>query len=327
MLFKCKDIDNFLNTKQKIAFCLIFLCFFAQNGWSQTSLQLEYIAKYRVLAIKESRAHGIPASITLAQGLLESGAGTSRLAREGNNHFGIKHSRTRGGDSIMIGTVCYRRYESPEQSYLDHSQFLLASRYKSLFELDITDYRGWARGLKRCGYATDPGYAEKLIAMVEMCHLQDLDKSDVQDDILAMAEPDESAKPDDKKGGKKKGRPLPDVMHNVHRKWGLHCVKVVAGDTWEQIAAEFNMKPSKLFDLNDVKEKKPSPPLPGTLVYLEKKNHAGPDGHETYTTREGDTWWTVSQAFGIRLGDLRRINDARDKDPEPQPGTPLRLHP
>lgn len=325
MLCKCKDTYNFLNFKRKIKFCAFFIVFFAFEANSQTASQLEYISKYRVLAIEHQRKYGIPASITLAQGLLESGAGTSRLAREGNNHFGVKCHTSFKGDSIYIGSVCYRRYSSVEQSFIDHSNFLRGQRYGELFEIDITDYKGWCHGLKRCGYATDPSYAPKLIAIIESCHLQELDRSDVQDDVLAAAMSQPGKDNGSAGASGKKRRPLPDVMHNVHRKWGLHCVKVVAGDTWESIAKEFNMKESKLLGFNDVKDKKPSPPLPGTMVYLEKKNHSSQQGYERYTVREGDTLWSIAQTFGIRLDDLMKINHLKSKDMAIEPGLTLQL--
>lgn len=320
MLCKCKDKDNFLNIKQKIIFCFIFSVFLAFFAQSQTSQQLEYVAKYRYLAIQHQRQYGIPASITLAQALLESASGGSKLAREGNNHFGVKCHRSFQGDSVYIGSTCYRRYTDVEQSYLDHSRFLQGQRYSELFQLDITDYRAWAHGIKRCGYATDPAYASKLIAMIEMCHLSELDHSAVQDEIIAAElakQPQNSA---NVAANGKKRRNLPDVMHNVHRKWGLHCVRVVAGDTWEGLAKEFNVKSSKLLGFNDVKGKNPEPPRPGMMVYLEKKNPEATEGHEVYTFKEGDTLWTVAQTFGIRLDDLMKLNNLKKGSGDPAPG-------
>ena len=128
----------------------------------------KYIKQYSSLAIQHQKKYRIPASITLAQGLLESGAGRSELVRKSNNHFGIKcHSDWRGGrvyhDDDLRGE-CFRKYKNPEQSYEDHARFLVdRPRYASLFKLKITDYKGWARGLQKCGYATDRAYANRLI--------------------------------------------------------------------------------------------------------------------------------------------------------------------
>ena len=132
----------------------------------------KYIKQYSSLAIQHQKKYRIPASITLAQGLLESGAGRSELARKSNNHFGIKcHSDWRGGrvyhDDDLRGE-CFRKYKNPEQSYEDHARFLVdRPRYASLFKLKITDYKGWARGLQKCGYATDRAYANRLIKLIE----------------------------------------------------------------------------------------------------------------------------------------------------------------
>ncbi len=140
--------------------------------------QEKYIEKYKALAIKEMKLHGIPASITLAQGMFESGYGESMLAVKANNHFGIKchgwkidviyHDDDKKGE-------CFRRYKTVEESYADHSKILLHKRYKALFELELTDYKGWAKGLKKAGYATSSTYADRLIGMIEKYNLQSLD--------------------------------------------------------------------------------------------------------------------------------------------------------
>lgn len=145
----------------------------------------EYIEKYREVAIEEMKRYHIPASITLAQGLLESGAGRSELARKSNNHFGIKCGSTWEGRTVRHNDdaprECFRAYRHARESYRDHSKFLsTGARYAFLFRLKITDYKGWARGLKKAGYATDPRYAQRLIDIIE---LYDLDKYDRKDGL------------------------------------------------------------------------------------------------------------------------------------------------
>jgi hypothetical protein len=142
----------------------------------------DYIARYKDIAITEMNKYGIPASIKLAQALLESGNGNSFLAREANNHFGIKcggvwrgPSVTRPDDNI---NDCFRVYDSPEQSFRDHSEFLLRPRYSALFKLEKNDYRGWAKGLKAAGYATNPRYPDLLIEMIERYHLDQYDRGE-----------------------------------------------------------------------------------------------------------------------------------------------------
>ena len=180
MISPCKIIDNFFSYKQKLPFCLIFLFFFTFKGYSQAirADYKAYIDQYRTTALQHQQVFGIPASITLAQGLLESRAGKSGLAANGNNHFGIKDFNWRGevmcyGDSTNMH--CYRKYGAPEDSFLDHARFLKSKRYGKLYELNVTDYKAWAQGLRDCGYAEDPAYPQKLIDIIEQYRLHELD--------------------------------------------------------------------------------------------------------------------------------------------------------
>ncbi|MDB5124471.1 MAG: LysM peptidoglycan-binding protein [Mucilaginibacter sp.] len=145
---------------------------------SQTSLQ--YIERFKIIAIQEMNLYGIPASITLAQGLFESGSGNGELARVANNHFGIKCSPDWKGKSYYKDddnkNDCFRVYDKPEDSFRDHSNFLKKKNYARLFELDKNDYRGWATGLKQAGYATNPRYADLLIGVIEKYHLDKYDQ-------------------------------------------------------------------------------------------------------------------------------------------------------
>jgi flagellum-specific peptidoglycan hydrolase FlgJ len=139
-----------------------------------------YIERFKIIAISEMNSSGIPASITLAQGILESGNGNSRLAKEANNHFGIKCSTEWKGETILQDDDnkddCFRVYKSAEESFKDHTEFLKRKRYALLFELDKNDYRGWANGLKTAGYATNPRYAELLISLIERYELNRFDR-------------------------------------------------------------------------------------------------------------------------------------------------------
>lgn len=137
-----------------------------------------YVEKYKKAAIANRKKYGIPAAITLGQGILESGGGTSFLAINGNNHFGIKVGSNWHGKSLCKPNenIPYRKYESVADCFADHAKFLQRSRYSDLYKLDITDYKGWARTLKKCGYATDPSYADKLIRVIETYELYKLDQ-------------------------------------------------------------------------------------------------------------------------------------------------------
>ena len=172
-----KIIDNFPINKRIYIFCLIFAIFYAFTASSQTTRQdyLEYIERYKPVALQFEQEYGVPASITLAQGILESYAGKSRMAKEANNHFGIKAYHWKGeiygkGDSLS-SNVGYRKYGAPEDSFLDHAKFLKGPRYSILYELEVTDYRSWAQGLRDCGYAEDINYPTKLINIIEQYEL------------------------------------------------------------------------------------------------------------------------------------------------------------
>jgi LysM repeat protein len=156
--------------------CLLALSLVAQN---RLKPYVDYIVKYTDIAVRQEKLHGVPASITLAQGILESGAGNSEMAKRSNNHFGIKCHNDWTGDTVVYfddgENSCFRKYDKPEQSFDDHSLFLAKGRrYAPLFQLDPSDYKAWAYGLKNAGYATDPTYADKLIRIIETYGLNDL---------------------------------------------------------------------------------------------------------------------------------------------------------
>ena len=176
----CKVIDIFLNCKKKSYICAVLVALFACTASAQplNARYLAYIDRYREIAIKQRQDFGIPASITIAQGLLESRAGQSYLATRGNNHFGIKCHKWAGEAVEYDDTLkheCYRKYGSAADSFLDHSRFLKGKRYASLYQFHPSQYKEWAHGLKSCGYAEDPAYPQKLIALIEQYELYKLD--------------------------------------------------------------------------------------------------------------------------------------------------------
>jgi len=194
--------------------------------FSQVSLsRADYIEKYQKLAIREMKRSGIPASITLAQGILESGNGNSRLAKEAKNHFGIKCKREWRGKKVYHDDdapgECFRAYKDPKESYRDHSLFLVErERYASLFRFKKTDYKAWAKGLKKAGYATDPAYADKLIGLIERLNLWKYDNSKV----------------------------LPEFSNREDR---MHIVQI--GDTLYGLSKRYNISVAKLKKINDLK--------------------------------------------------------------------------
>ncbi|MBO4560611.1 MAG: glucosaminidase domain-containing protein [Bacteroidaceae bacterium] len=253
-----------------------------------------YIAKYSGIAVDQMKQYGIPASITLAQGLLESDAGRSTLATKCNNHFGIKcHSDWKGRKMYHDDDErheCFRCYRNAEESYRDHSQFLISgSRYQSLFKLGTTDYKGWATGLKAAGYATSPTYAAKLIEIIER---YGLDRYDTR-----------SA------GRLKKGQ-LPHQPLLVNN---LKCVRLREGETLKDIAREYGMSLNLLRRFNEV-DRKFVPPA-GTTVFLERKKSRANKEHRTYVVKKGDSLWSVSQEFGVKVSSLRKRNDIGENNP------------
>lgn len=270
---------------------------------------LDYIDKYKSLAVKHQKQYGIPASITLAQGLLESGAGRSELARKSNNHFGIKcHSDWKGKRVYHDDDRkddCFRKYDSPEDSFEDHAKFLKRPRYASLFELKVTDYRGWAKGLKACGYATDRSYANKLIQTIELYELYKYDRQNFKPIRVQDLPPVVVANP-----------------HPVYRSWGLLYVEARNGDTLESIAQEFGFSAKKLAGYNEVPRDYPLEA--GDIVYLEKKKKKADKGYEYAVVRAGDSMHAIAQRYGIRLKNLYKMNKLPD-DYIPSVGDTLKL--
>ncbi len=194
-----------------------------------------YIKKYRKIAIKEMKKYGIPASITLAQGMLESGNGKSRLAKKGKNHFGIKCTNDWSGRTIKEDddkkNECFRRYRKAEQSYRDHSEFIAyRDRYKFLFEYDKRDYKAWAYGLKQAGYATNPKYPELLIDIIDRYELHKYDKKHAKREI------------------KKEEKLEKNIAKKPDEKYEYHTVE--KGDTLYSISKKYNIDFEELKKLN-----------------------------------------------------------------------------
>lgn len=276
--------------------------------------RLAYIDKYSALAISEMERTGVPASITLAQGLLESGAGKSRLAVKANNHFGIKCHKSWTGEKIYHDDdapgECFRSYSKAEDSYRDHSDFLrYYDRYKFLFDYEITDYKSWAYGLKKAGYATDPAYADKLIKLIESYSLQNFDSGVV----VKVVSPDKleraSVMPQsyDEKFEFALDRP-------VYQKNGVACVYSEAGDTYASLALAYNLFTKEILRFNDLDESEEL--LPGTIVYIQAKKRRAAKGLEMYIVAEdGESLRGISQRFGVRMSSIIRRNHLSADEP------------
>ena len=283
--------------------------------------QRSYIEKYSGLAVEEMYRTGVPASITLAQGLLESGNGRSELAVKGNNHFGIKCHNTWTGAKVYYDDdakgECFRKYDSPEESFRDHSDFLrYRDRYKFLFDYEVTDYKSWAYGLKAAGYATDPKYPEKLIRLIEEYEL-------FLYDSMQSADLEEGAQKIPKSPAQlEQAHPLSGSQYEVFRfalsrqmysQNGVPFVYAEEGETYESIAKSYRLFRKEILKFNDLKED--SELLPGTVVYLRKKKRAAHPGLDRYVVEEGQTLWEISQRYAVRMKDLCRMNGiAEDHD-------------
>lgn len=281
------------------------LCF--SFGLLRADRYQDYIDQYSEMAVEQQQAYGIPASITLAQGLLESAAGQSTLATRGNNHFGIKCHREWEGDTLLRSddapNECFRAYRNVSESFHDHSRFLSRKRYSPLFKLEVTDYAAWARGLRECGYATDPNYASRLITIIERYALYLFDTeagrlSEENSDFIRMHL---------------------QKSHPVRKSRGLHYVIATPGDTYSSIAKEFNIDRKKLMKCNDVS--RDGEIRPWQEVYLVPKLDTAPDGVDRAVIGEDESMHSISQRFGITMESLMQLNP-KAKD---SAGTTLRL--
>ncbi len=287
-----------------------------------------YVNLYKQWAITEMNRVGIPASITLAQGILESECGNSKLAVEGNNHFGIKCHSDWTGETIYHdddrNQECFRKYTSAYDSFKDHSDFIQQkSRYSSLFKLDKTDYKSWAYGLKAAGYATDPQYAQKLITIIEEMGLEAYDSAegtltaeDANDYTYDITNGNVVKNNTQKAMLKVKRNVLYSINplheHTVEYNNGVKYIAVMGGDTFLSIAKEFHLLVSELLAYNDLDATADITQIK-YLYIRSKKNRAHPDCI-THTVKNGETAWSIAHKYGIKLRKLRKFNHLPEGD-------------
>lgn len=286
----------------------------------------EYILMYKDVAVQQMLASGIPASITMAQACLESGNGNSRLAVEGNNHFGIK-CHGWAGDSLNVDddakAECFRKYESAEQSFSDHSDFLrYRDRYASLFELPRNDYRGWAYGLKAAGYATSPTYAENLIRIIEENCLDALDRLEEEKQVELPPAPTVAEAPE--RVEIKHSSPLYEVsLHRtIFRRNGTRYVLAESYDSYSTIAEEFHLFRREIMHFNDMDAERRLEP--GEAVYIERKRGRSARHLEKHFVEEGETMYGIAQRYAVRLKSLYKYNNL-EPGTEPEAGTMIKL--
>jgi LysM repeat protein len=272
----------------------------------------EYIATFKDNAIREMLMYDIPASITLAQGMLESDNGNSDLAIYANNHFGIKcHVGWEGPCFIKDDDEkdeCFRKYPSVLDSYTDHSIFLKSRpRYAQLFELNHTDYKGWAKGLKEAGYATDPRYTKRLLELIEKYALFKYDVIQVQKEAIAKNTIHKEENVDNHKTDKIIINKNTGVKHEIFYSGIIKYIIIKPGDTFFNIAKETDKDLWQLYKYNDLN---PGDKLiEGQKLYLQPKHKKA--GDPFHIVKKGDTMTSISQLYGIKLKSLYKKNNMK----------------
>jgi LysM repeat protein len=306
-----------------VKYTILFFFLFHFTSFSQKQTTQEYIDKWKNEAIYQMQVQKIPASITLAQGILESGSGNSMLAVKGNNHFGIKCHNSWEGEKLFKDDdkkdECFRKYKTAAESFNDHANFLQKKRYAPLFELKITDYKGWAKGLKKAGYATNPKYPSLLISLIERYAL---DKFDIPGNLIVKQEEVSNKEP------------IADVVKNEEQELivigGGHALKttennvnyivVKTDDSFTKIANEFDMMLWQLymyndFDKNHILKK-------GERVYIKPKRCKGKENF--HVVKAGETMHSISQLHAIKLKKFYKKN-LIDIGSQPKVGEKLNL--
>ncbi|MDP2424726.1 MAG: glucosaminidase domain-containing protein [Bacteroidales bacterium] len=304
-----KKLKTKLLTLASILIALLTIPYYID---AQEITRQEYIERFAPIAKQKMREYRIPSSISLAQGLLESGSGNSRLAREANNHFGIKCHREWTGETFLYDddtkNECFRKYLSPEESYHDHSLFLIQRpRYAELFKLDILDYNGWAHGLKQAGYATSPNYAQHLIRVIEENRLYLVDQEVVNEHlVIAKVLIQHQEKPDVKQMNRNFQKfseaPYQRTIYLNNKKL---FVFARTNDSWFSIAKDFDMKMMRLLKIND-HDNHNHQLCEGSMVYLQCKRARSAE--KPHHVQHGESLHSIAQLYGVRLRNLARNN-------------------
>lgn len=306
-----------------------------------------YISSYKDIAVEEMYRTGIPASIKLAQGLLESNWGRSDLATTANNHFGIKCGAKWDGDTFYkedddkdekgrLIESCFRSFSSPMESYMAHSDFLTDPkkeyRYGFLFDYNSTDYRSWAKGLKKSGYATDPNYPKKLITIIEKYNLAQFDRP-IEDKRHQYASNRKVEKKEDvkirrKKSGTTKKRAkrikasysasekvdrmptkyVSRLKYDIQSINNCRMVKAKGGETLGELSQTVGISKDEVIVINEIYDQSDVVLKPGEIIFLEKKKRSFRGGHEYHKVKPGETMESIAQMYGLRLKSLYAKN-------------------
>lgn len=283
----------------------------------------DYIETYKDIAIQEMREHKIPASITLAQGLLESGAGNSALAREAKNHFGIKCHKGWEGDTYIMDddekNECFRKYDNAEESFRDHSEFLCGrSRYAALFELDITDYEGWAKGLKAAGYATNPKYAQLLIDRIKLYDLTKYDQialgERVDDNLLPDIAPEDELLELAYSPADRSAFELVDMTEGkrfIYENNKVRFIFAKEGETPEQIAEACGIKVKNLCEYNLLKRPDEMVFHSGDVVYISGLRNSNWKAKKHFV-EQGETLRDIALRFAVKPEKILKKNNLKE---------------
>lgn len=302
---------------------VIALCFCLSCHGQNTYAVQKYIERYKGVALQHEKEYGIPASITLAQGILESGAGTSSLTKASNNHFGIKAGKGWAGrvhsawDDETVKSR-FRCYDSPEESFRDHAKLLSTSKYyRNLFKINIYDYRGWAYGLKKAGYATSPTYAQALIGLIDHYKLYSINGgaklrpgktvtiTTYKDVVKPVFEEDDIISEDEIT--EEEASVVEAMDRYVAEINGIHCTIIQPGEDLAAISRKYDISPSDLMNYNELATENQA--KEGDIVFLDKKKKKYTGSQDVYIAKEGESLHDISQSFGIQLKQLAKLNN------------------
>lgn len=300
-----------MKVKSTICITIFILSLFSfANSQTLSQTYLAYVSKYHEIAQKQQREHGIPASIILAQGLLESGAGQSFLSKSSNNHFGIKCSDWKGEKFYYDDDTkdeCFRKYSQVLNSYEDHSAFLKSRpRYASLFQLKSDDYEGWAFGLKKAGYATDPTYAYKIISIVDNYSLHKFDIEQTYSQTETKTAKSTVSVKESEVIANSIGSVNATVSHEIKRVNGVLFVTATIGDTYASIADEFNIGEKRLRRYNDVDENASLDKNDRVFITIKKKKAS--KECLAHTVFAGESMHSISQDYAVKVEELYYLN-------------------
>lgn len=304
-------------------FLTILIGMYSLCAHSQNQTKAQYIEKWAPTAMANMKKYHIPASIILAQGILESQWGNSELARRSNNHFGIKCHKDWKGKRVYHDDdakgECFRHYNDAAESFEDHALFLHKnSRYHFLFELDVDDYEEWAYGLKKAGYATDPGYPKKLIRIIEENKLYEFDRGVDVDEYVAENNTQDNNSSNETQTEGKGSKP---GMRKIQNKNWTDYVVVKEGDKIEKLNEELELLSWEIYFYNDIEEG--TELKPGQILYLQPKPWKSERKYKYHTAKEGETMWDIAQEYAVDLGWLLWRNRMEEGQ---KPATGQKIH-